>query len=214
MNKFKDVNTMEGVFGPIDPKTKTGELLMDVWDANTKKRQAVRSVHLIQRLIKREIGEIRQAKENLGWYKRAYRRLQRLIKLNPDTIYIHDHALIDDPENPGWHPHWLDIRIAVPNFWGKLEQRWICTLASYKLGEEDQKDAIKFESEYRHLEPEDPENRFDEMYFDLPNGFESEQMACDCFRKWMEYFLPELVNKKIEFKDIDEDPVDTKVVHV
>lgn len=216
MNKFKDVDTLKGVFAPADPKTHTSEILMDVWDANTKKRQAVRSVHLIQRLIKSEESRIREAKKSKRWYKITYRRLQRLIRSNPDKIYIYDHAVIEDPECPGHFPHWLDIHIAVPvNVWGKVGMRWICTLASYALGKDDQESTKKFGGEWHHLEPDDPEDRFDEMFFDLPNGFESEKMACDCFRKWMEYFLPELADREIVFKDIDdkdEEPI--KVVHV
>jgi hypothetical protein len=200
--KFKDVDELKGVFGPINLKTKTHPVFMDVWDENLKKRRSIKSVHLVQRLINRE--KSKQSKESLQWYKRAYRRLQRLVKSNPDTIYIYDHTLEGDPDNPGLYPHWIDVRLAFPDWKGKIIQRWICTLATYKLGQDNQKDTIKYGGEYSLLEPESPEDRFDEMFFDLPNGFENEQVVIDCFRKWMKYFLPELADKKIEYKSIED----------
>lgn len=185
------------------------ELDMNAWQRNIEKSKAVRSVHLISRLIDKDKYEIKDTKKDLRWMKMIYRKLKRLIRVNPDVIYIYDHVIKDDPKiGP---PHWIDVQIAVPNIFRKLTQRWVCTLSTYKLCKGDQEEAIEYGWEYPILEPEYPENKFDQMYFDI-NGFKDDQAVIDYFREWMKYFLPELADKKIEYKELKSTNVITKLI--
>jgi hypothetical protein len=159
-----------------------------------KKQQS--GLFLIKKLINIDKEIIRDKRSNIKWYKSIYKSIKRLVKSNPKEIYIFDYA-----DLTGCKCHYIDVILGIPVWYGKLKQRWITTLCTKKLLEEDQKQVMEYGGIYPLFDDKYPENKFDDMYFDIPY-FNNEQTICVCFREWLKIFIPELKNTKIVYRKI------------
>lgn len=198
----KDVNTLEGVFEPLPDKPGFSELNMDRWESNIEKSRQIRGRVLVERLIKYEKGKIRRARQDMRWYRKTIRRLNRLVNSNPKEVCIYQNAILNDPQcGPN---HWIDLFIATPNFFGKPEFHWITTFATKLMWESDVKDTQDLGGHYNLFDPKDPEEKFDQMYFDIP-AINSPEVIVDCYKRWSELFLPELKDIPIRYVEDDEE---------
>lgn len=150
-------------------------------------------------LIKQTKLQLKSKKESAAWTIRTVKRLERLIRKNPSTIYIYDYIDIEACIAEGNPASWIDVHIALPFSFGRLQSVWVCTLLTKKCFESDREFAIEHGGEIFNLEDQFRTDQFDDLYLDI-DGFKSEQDIIDAFRIWAQIFIPELAEKNIKYE--------------
>jgi hypothetical protein len=178
------------------------ELDHDRVEENEKKAKAQRGSPLLEKIYERHKSEIYHAKKNFNWFRKMRSRLERLNNMHPKQIYIWGHTDIEGTKAEGCKYAWEDVEIALPTIFRRLHMRWITTILAESCFKSDLDEAIRFGSECPVLEPEYPQDNFDVMYVKGKEEFNDENDVIEAFKKWRDFFLPNLKNVPIVWKEM------------
>jgi hypothetical protein len=178
------------------------ELDHDKIEENERLAKAQRGTPLLKKIYDRHKSDIYHAKLNFKWFKKMRKRLERLNNMHPKQIYIWGHTDIEATKAEGGKYCWEDVEITLPNFFGRLRMRWITTILAESCFKPDLDEAIRFGTECPVLEPEYPEDFFDNMYVKGKDDFNDENDVIEAFKKWRDYFLPNLKDTPIVWKEM------------
>lgn len=150
-------------------------------------------------IIKQSKAQLKIKRQETSWTIRTVKRLEKLIRKNPDVIYIYDYTDFEACLAEGNPASWVDVYIGLPFSFGRIQSVWVCTLLTKECFENDRQFAIKNGGEVFNLEDQFRYDQFENLYLDI-NSFNNEQDVIDGFREWVKIFIPELANKEIKYE--------------
>jgi len=150
-------------------------------------------------IVKQSIAQLKTRKQETAWLVRTVKRLEKLIRKNPDVIYIYDYTDLEACIAEGHPASWIDVHIGLPFSFGRIQSVWVCTLLTKECFESDRQFAIEHGGDIFNLEDQFRSDQFDNLYLDV-DGFKTEQDIINGFREWAKIFIPELAEKEIKYE--------------